>query len=65
MKRDVSSNLISKKRLVTLITYICQKCHAEISPEELETLPGIRCIICGHRILLKKRPPIVKRLKAN
>ena len=34
-------------------------------PAELETLPGIRCIICGHRILLKKRPPIIKRLKTD
>ncbi|MHA1206009.1 MAG: DNA-directed RNA polymerase subunit P [Candidatus Hodarchaeales archaeon] len=48
-----------------MTTYLCQKCHTEIDPAELETLPGIRCIICGHRILLKKRPPIIKRLKTS
>ncbi|MFX0113495.1 MAG: DNA-directed RNA polymerase subunit P [Candidatus Hodarchaeota archaeon] len=47
-----------------MTTYICQKCGSEITPEELESLPGVRCIICGHRILIKKRPPIIKRLKA-
>ena len=48
-----------------MTTYLCQKCHQEIDPGELETLPGIRCIVCGHRILLKKRPPIIKRLKTT
>ncbi|MHA1168095.1 MAG: DNA-directed RNA polymerase subunit P [Candidatus Hodarchaeales archaeon] len=45
--------------------YVCQSCGKEIEPEELDELPGIRCIICGHRILYKKRPMIIKRLNTD
>ena len=63
MLLNVKTTLGLQARKMT--TYLCQKCHQEIDPAELETLPGIRCIICGHRILLKKRPPIIKRLKTD
>lgn len=45
--------------------YICQACGTEIEPDKLKTLPGIRCIVCAHRILIKKRPAIIKRLKTD
>ncbi len=44
--------------------YVCQRCHHEVNKDDLEYLPGIRCSMCGHRILLKKRPPSVKKLPA-
>lgn len=49
-----------------MTTYVCAKkeCHREIDEEKLATLPGIKCPYCGYRILYKKRPVIMKRIKA-
>ncbi|MCP4762089.1 MAG: DNA-directed RNA polymerase subunit P [archaeon] len=46
--------------------YSCgrKECREEISLEKLQTLPGIKCPKCGYRILYKKRPSIIKRIKA-
>ncbi|MHA1640033.1 MAG: DNA-directed RNA polymerase subunit P [Candidatus Heimdallarchaeota archaeon] len=45
--------------------YVCHRCGKIISPEELNLMPGSKCPDCGHRILLKTRPPIIKKLKAR
>jgi DNA-directed RNA polymerase subunit P len=49
------------------MVYVCarKECQKEISQDNLNQLPGIKCPYCGHRILYKKRPQIVKRIKAN
>jgi len=36
----------------------------EIDESKLASLPGIKCPYCGYRILYKKRPSIIKRIKA-
>ena len=36
-----------------------------VSKKELNALPGIKCSHCGFRILYKKRPDIIKRLKSE
>ncbi|MFQ5819091.1 MAG: DNA-directed RNA polymerase subunit P [Candidatus Heimdallarchaeota archaeon] len=48
-----------------MTTYKCMRCKSEISSEDLEILPGLRCPLCGYRILVKKRPPFIKRVKAD
>ncbi len=45
------------------ILYQCMKCGAIVKPTELEL--GVRCPLCRYRILVKVRPPIVKRIKAQ
>lgn len=42
--------------------WVCYRCGKEVITKE--ELPK-RCPYCGFRILFKKRPPIVKRLKAR
>ncbi|MHA1647706.1 MAG: DNA-directed RNA polymerase subunit P [Promethearchaeota archaeon] len=44
--------------------YVCAKCKTLITQESLNQLPGIKCPACGHRILYKKRPPVIKKVKA-
>ena len=39
-------------------------CYREVSEEALRQLPGIKCPHCGQRILFKKRPQVIKRVKA-
>lgn len=43
--------------------YKCVNCGKEVSGEELSK--RIRCPFCGYRILLKKRPEIVKKVKSR
>jgi len=47
--------------------YKCLRCGRLVSKEELEENWGgqIRCPNCKYRILMKVRPPIVKRLKSE
>ena len=45
--------------------YVCHRCGKTITPEELNLMPGSKCPDCGRRILLKTRPPIIKKLKAR
>ncbi|TFF91798.1 DNA-directed RNA polymerase subunit P [Candidatus Thorarchaeota archaeon] len=47
------------------MVYICHNCKHEVTPEDLKTLPGVKCPFCGGRILYKVRPPVVKRVKSN
>ncbi len=45
-------------------SYVCARCGQEVTDEGLETLPGIKCPHCGFRILYKKRPQIIRKIKA-
>ena len=49
-----------------MTTYVCAKkeCQKEIDEEKLLSLPGIKCPYCGYRIIYKKRPSIIKQIKA-
>jgi DNA-directed RNA polymerase subunit RPC12/RpoP len=49
-----------------MTVYVCAKkeCKEEIDLDRLNQLPGIKCPKCGYRILYKKRPSIIKRIKA-
>lgn len=43
--------------------YNCINCGKEVSEEELKK--RIRCPYCGYRILLKRSPEIVKKVRAR
>lgn len=45
------------------LEYECVRCGTRVTSEQLAQLPEIKCI-CGYRILKKRRPPVVKQLKA-
>jgi len=50
----------------TGLVYECVRCGAKVSSEELELRGGgIKCTMCGYRILKKIRPPVVKRIRAE
>jgi len=56
---------MSKER-VQGIVYECVKCGAMVASEELELRGGgVKCTICGYRVLKKIRPPVVKRVIAK
>jgi len=73
MKRATSLNrsvdlLVEQVALLSVdegqnIIYECSKCGATVSSKELEL--GIRCPHCRYRVLMKVRPPIVKRIQAR
>ncbi|NMC08183.1 MAG: DNA-directed RNA polymerase subunit P [Candidatus Lokiarchaeota archaeon] len=48
------------------IIYYCanRRCAKEISPSDLESLPGVKCPHCGGRILFKARPKVIKKVKS-
>ncbi len=48
------------------MVYVCanKECHKEVTQENLNQLPGIKCPHCGYRILYKKRPQVIKKVKA-
>jgi len=45
--------------------YECAGCGKEVKSTDLGQLPGIKCPNCGYRILYKRRPPVVKKVKAR
>jgi DNA-directed RNA polymerase subunit P len=45
------------------IIYSCLRCGTTVSNTELARLPEIKCI-CGFRVFIKVRPPLVKSIKA-
>jgi len=56
---------MSEKTAVSL-TYECVRCGAKVSTEDLEMRGGgIKCTVCGYRVLKKIRPPVVKRVSAR
>ena len=46
------------------VSYSCLRCGTQVSNEELNRLPEIKCI-CGFRVFTKIRPPIIKSIKAH
>ena len=56
---------LSEKKGQGLI-YECIRCGAQVAIDELEMRGGgVKCTICGYRVLKKKRPPVVKRVLAR
>jgi DNA-directed RNA polymerase subunit RPC12/RpoP len=55
------------QKKVRIIKYVCARksCGKEVSKKELNALPGIKCSHCGFRILYKKRPDVIKRIKVR
>ncbi len=51
--------------MLNMATYLCEKCGKTIDSNELMGLPGIRCPVCGHRILYKSRSPIIRETNAR
>ncbi len=48
------------------LVYECVRCGAKVATDELELRGGgVKCTICGYRVLKKKRPPVVKRVHAR
>jgi DNA-directed RNA polymerase subunit RPC12/RpoP len=46
--------------------YECVKCGARVPTEELEVRGGgIKCTVCGYKVLKKVRSPVVKRVTAR
>ena len=45
------------------VSYSCLRCGTTVSNIELSRLPEIKCI-CGFRVFVKVRPPVVKTIKA-
>lgn len=45
------------------VLYSCLKCATVTSNDELSRLPEIKCI-CGFRVFVKRRPGIVKTIRA-
>lgn len=45
------------------VIYSCLRCGTRASNTELNRLPEIKCI-CGFRVFVKARPPVVKSVKA-
>ncbi|HDI07966.1 MAG TPA: DNA-directed RNA polymerase subunit P [Candidatus Bathyarchaeota archaeon] len=56
---------MSEEGSVNLV-YECIRCGAKVSTEDLTLRGGgIKCTVCGYRVLRKIRPPVVKRVKAE
>ena len=43
--------------------YVCLNCGREIDEKDIQN--KVRCPYCGGRIILKKRPEIIKKVKAR
>ncbi len=41
--------------------YVCMKCGKEFK----EIPEGVTCTYCGYKIIMKKRPPIARKVKAE
>jgi len=45
------------------VMYSCLRCNTPSPGDELDRLPEIKCI-CGFRVFIKNRPPVVKTIRA-
>lgn len=45
------------------VMYSCLRCDTPSPGDELDRLPEIKCI-CGFRVFVKNRPPVVKTIRA-
>ncbi|MEM0084405.1 MAG: DNA-directed RNA polymerase subunit P [Candidatus Methanomethylicia archaeon] len=44
--------------------YRCGRCgHIINDMKDFESVPGMRCPMCGYRVFYKVRSPIVKRIR--
>lgn len=60
----IKGNSMAQEENVKLV-YECVRCGAQVFTEELEHRGGgMKCTVCGFRVLKKIRPPVVKRVKA-
>jgi len=60
----VKGLVMAQEESVKLV-YECVRCGAKVLTEELEHRGGgMKCTVCGFRVLRKIRPPVVKRVKA-
>jgi len=58
---NATDNVIETEKFDVI--YSCLRCNTKVSNSELDRLPEIKCI-CGFRVFIKVRPPIVKTVKA-
>ena len=57
--------VLSEKKGQGLV-YECIRCGAKVAIDELKLRGGgVKCTVCGYRVLKKKRPPVVKRVHAR
>jgi DNA-directed RNA polymerase subunit RPC12/RpoP len=42
--------------------YECARCGYVQKGEQFQLLGGVKCEVCGYRIVKKIRPPVVKRI---
>ena len=62
MLQVLEAQTLSEKSVEGLV-YECVKCGAKVASSELELRGGgVKCTICGYRVLKKIRPPVVKRV---
>ncbi|MEM2904183.1 MAG: RNA polymerase Rbp10 [Candidatus Bathyarchaeia archaeon] len=47
------------------VKYLCLRCGATMTYEQITSSPEVKCMNCGYRVLRKARPPIVKAVKAR
>lgn len=46
------------------VTYACKRCGGTMTLENLDDRGGeVKCIHCGFRVLMKTKPPVVKRIR--
>ena len=56
---------MSEKKSQGLV-YECVRCGRKVSIDELELRGGgVKCTVCGYRVIKKIRSPIVKRVSAR
>lgn len=67
MLKRLNKKYFNYVRFKVIMRYICARksCGKEVSKKELSALPGIKCSHCGFRILYKKRPDVIKRIKVR
>lgn len=70
-KSEIKSSVVEEeaymeKKTTTGLVYECVRCGAKVPVEELELRGGgIKCIVCGYKVLKKIRPPVVKRVSSK
>ena len=59
----MSDEIMQSENETFEVNYSCLRCGTHVSNTELGRLPEIKCI-CGFRVFIKIRPPVVKTIKA-
>ena len=50
---------------ISKLTYKCAKCGRTFSGKEMALRRQLKCPYCNYKVIMKVRPPIVKRMKAE